>query len=470
MIRRSALSLCSLLLASCTASGVDKFEVPLAAPPEFASDLPPSGSDPVWWNAFSDPVLNDLIARGLAANLDLVAATERLRAAEALLVAERAGRLPTLDATADLGVEVGDDGSRVSGGGGLIGLFDTDFSGRIGAQIRLASAQYAEADYLRSDQRRLIAAAIASQYVEYRRTGAQLELLAESTDLQRQTLRIVTLRFEAGLSANLDVRRAATDLAQTQARLGLIEIARARAEHALAVLLAEAPGTLALPAPDGDASIPAFGVGPAIGGPANLLRRRGDILAAEARLSAAAARVGIEQSDLRPSLVVPGSILIGDGSLGNLFTDVLATIGAALDLPLFDGGRRRAEVDAARAQLEASLAEYRQTFLRALGEAENALVAIGAYRERADALSAAIEESETALAQSNALYREGLASLFDVLDAQRQLIASRQSLLDTRADQALAFIALHSAAATANGAGAVDAHGASSLTAEGAAE
>lgn len=97
----------------------------------------------------------------------------------------------------------------------------------------------------------------------------------------------------------------------------------------------------------------------------------------------------------------------------------------------------------------ASLAEYRQAFLLALGEAENALVAISAYRQRADALAEAIKQSETALDQSNALYREGLASLFDVLDAQRQLIASRQSLLDNRADLANAFIALHSAAASA---------------------
>ena len=148
---------------------------------------------------------------------------------------------------------------------------------------------------------------------------------------------------------------------------------------------------------------------------------------------------------------MPGSILIGDGSLDRLFSSFLATLGAALDLPLFDGGRRRAEVEAARAELEASQAEYRQAFLLALAEAENALVAISAYRQRSEALAEATEQSETALSQSNALYREGLASLFDVLDAQRQLIASRQSLLDNRADLAIAFIALHSAAASADG-------------------
>ena len=108
-------------------------------------------------------------------------------------------------------------------------------------------------------------------------------------------------------------------------------------------------------------------------------------------------------------------------------------------------------MEAARAELDASLAEYRQAFLEALGEAETALVAINAYRQRSEALAEAIAQSETALDQSNALYREGLASLFDVLDAQRQLIASRQSLIDNEADLASSYIALHSAGASTDG-------------------
>ena len=442
---------CALLIVGCASTDVEVPDISMTAPTEYSADLPAAGLDELWWRAFSDPILDDMIARGLAANLDIAAAGDRLRAAEALLRAESADRLPTIDGTANLDVETGNEGTRVTAGGGLFVSFDPDLSGRLGAEIRLATARYAEAGYLQADRRRLVAAAIAAQYVEYRRTGAQLALLEESTELQRQTLRIVTLRFEAGLSANLDVRRAAADLAQTKARLGLIEVSRAEAKHALAVLLGEAPGTFDVPASlDGNTAIPDYIAGPPIGGPVNLLRRRVDVLAAEARLAAAAAQVGIEQADLRPSLVVPGSILIGDGSLDGLFSSFLATLGAALDLPLFDGGRRRAEIEAARAELDASLADYRQAFLLALGEAENALVAIGAYRQRADALAEAIEQSETALGQSNALYREGLASLFDVLDAQRQLIASRQSLLDNQADLATAFIALHSAAASAN--------------------
>ena len=104
-----------------------------------------------------------------------------------------------------------------------------------------------------------------------------------------------------------------------------------------------------------------------------------------------------------------------------------------------------AEVDAARAEGRARLAEYEATFLGALAEVENALVAIDAYRQRNDDLMEAIEQSEAALSQSNALYREGLASLFDVLDAQRQLISSRQALIDSEAALASSFADFHSA-------------------------
>ena len=448
MTRATGLTALALLLAGCASGAVTVPEVALDIPPEYSTELPPSGIDEAWWKAFSDPVLEDLVQRGLAGNLDIAAARERLRAAEALLRAQRSDRLPRIDASVEGGLELGDGGAATTAAGRLLGSFDPDLSGRLAAETRAAAARYAEADYLRADQRRLVAAAIAAQYVEYRRTGAQLELLRQSTELQRQTLRIVTLRFEAGLAANLDVRRAAADLAQTEARLGLIEIARAEAKNALAVLVGSTPGTLAIESAQAIDIIPQYRMGPPVGSPANLLRRRGDVLAAEARLVEAAAEVGIERADLRPSLVVPGSIILGDGSLGGLLSDFVANLGAALDLPLFDGGRRRAEVEAAEAELAARLAEYRQTFLTAAGEAENALVGIDAYGERDVALAAAIEQSEAALAQSNALYREGLATLFDVLDAQRQLISSQQAQLDNAAALAGAFIALHSAAAS----------------------
>ena len=423
----------ALAMSGCAGSEPVAIAPPIAAPAVYATDLPAAGLQEEWWLGFGDPALDRLVRRGLEVNLDIDAASGRLAAAAALLRAERADRLPGLDGSAEIGTTLVGEGEDTAVAG-LFALFEPDLNGRLAAEVRAAVADYAETNYLLAEQRRLVAAAIASQYIEYRRTQTQLDLLEQSTDLQDQTLRIVTLRFEAGLAANLDVRRAAADLAQTRARRGLVEIARANA-----------PGAFAIePLADGS-RIPGYGAGPPAGVPADLLRRRTDILAAEARLARAAAEIGIEQADLRPSLTIPGEIGIGDGLLSGLFGDFLVGIAVAIDIPIFDGGRRRAEVAAAEAVAEARVAEYRATFLNALGQVENALVSIEAYRQRNAALTEAIDQSETALAQSNALYREGLASLFDVLDAQRQLIASRQALIDSEAALASSFVAFHSA-------------------------
>ena len=441
MRRLWAASGAALLLSGCTGNAPEVMIPVVEAPPTYATNLPPSGIERDWWLGYNDPVLDTLVRQGLAANLDIDAATDRLGSAAELLRAERPDLVPSIDATAEAGASLTND-SAVTASAGLFGIFNPDINGRLAAEVRAAAADYAEAEYLLADQRRIVAAAIATQYIEYRRTGAQLELLEQSTGLQEQTLRIVTLRFEAGLAANLDVRRAAADLAQTRARRGLIEIARNEAQNALAILLAQPPGAFSVPA-RAEAEIPDYGLGPPAGVPADLLRRRTDVLAAEAQLAQAAAAIGIERADLRPSLSIPATIGIGDGTLGGLFSDFLVGIGAALDLPLFDGGRRRAEVAAAELEAQARLAEYAAVFLNALGEVENALVAIEAYQQRSEALSEAIEQSEVALSQSNALYREGLASLFDVLDAQRQLIASRQSLIDSDAALASSHTAFH---------------------------
>ena len=450
MIRTLALLSAATALTACASLDPYPVDRPVMAPQAYAGELPPSGVAENWWQGFGDPVLNDLVEQGLAANLDIAIARDRLRAADALLQAERADRLPRLDGAADAAIGLGTSDSD-SASIGLLGTFDPDISGRLSAQIRAAAADYAQAEYILADQRRLVAAAIAAQYIEYRRTGAQLELLAQSTELQERTLRIVTLRFEAGLAANLDVRRAAADLAQTRARRGLIEIARAGAANRLAILLGQSPGLFTPEPAPGQHTIPDYAGGPPAGTPADLLRRRADVLAAEAALLRASAIVGVEQADLRPSLTIPASVTLGDGSIGGILDEFIASIGAALDLPLFDGGRRRAEVDAARAEADARFGEYRLTFLEALGEVENALVALDANGQRIDALSEAIEQSEAALEQSDALYREGLATLFDVLDAQRQLIASRQSLIDSQAALATSFISFHAAIGAPDG-------------------
>lgn len=433
-------------LAGCATGPA--YEPPTSAPALSAAYLtdfrPPAGEDALWWRGFSDPKLDAVVERALAANPTIGAARSRLAAARAAVVAERSDRVPSLDgdASIDAAVQTSDD-VTVSGSGGLGVLFNPDLNGRLSREIEAAAARARASEYLLVDARRLIASATVQQYIELRRAEARLALLAQSTDLQRQTLRIVQLRSEAGLSANLDVRRAAADVAQTEAQRGLLLLQRAQAARALSVLLGEAPQPL--PAMNAELAIPGFSGGPPTGVPADLLRRRPDLLVAEANLAEAAALLGAEQADLIPTLALTGRISAGSILSDGLDGDLFGTIGAILDAPLFDGGRRRAEIDAARAQADAQFEDYRQTLLSALREVENALVAIQSFTDRSKNLRDAIDQSNAAFNQSNALYREGLATLFDVLDAQRQLIDSRQSLIDAEAEIAFATVDLYAA-------------------------
>ncbi|WP_243442763.1 efflux transporter outer membrane subunit [Pacificimonas flava] len=432
-----------LLLSACAA--VEPYQKPaLTAPTDFAAPNRPSpGMNELWWLGFSEPQLNALVEQALLVNRDIEAARQRLLAARASLRAERSDRRPSVDGYAEGGAEVEAGGSGgLTGVAGLSVLLDPDLSGRLSYEVQVAAAQAAAADYFVADTRRIVAAAVVDAFIELRRTQARLALLEESTALQQQTLEIVSLRFEAGLSANLDVRRAAADLARTRAQRGLLEISRAQAANSLAILLNRPPrNTLANV--EVQPEVPDYRGGPPIGLPADLLRRRPDLLVAEADLLAAAAQVGAERADLRPRLTIPGSLVLGSGTLGGLVDEFLGTLVAALDVPIFDGGRRRAEIAAARAETDARYAEYRRSLLSALADVEGALVAADAYEDRIADLEQAINESQTAFDQSNALYREGLATLFDVLDAQRQLISSREALIDAEANLASAIVSLY---------------------------
>ncbi len=384
------------------------------------------------------------MARALERNQSLEAARQRLLAARALVIAEESDFYPDVDLQASLDGTLDDRGALSDAAGlSLGGIWRLDLNGRLSAERAAAVAQADGAAYFVADVRRLIAAGVVSQYIERKRTAARLALLDQSADLQRQTLQIVTLRFEAGLSSNLDVRRAAADLARTLAQRGPLLLARTRAANALSVLTGEPPAPLETPSEE--ENVPRYSKGPETGVPADLVRRRPDLMIAEADVARAAAVVGIERADLAPSFALQGFLSGGAGGIEDLLSNALLTLGSALNLPVLDGGRRRAEVTAAERNLDGALADYRETLLGSLSQVENAFVAIEAAQDRLVELDRAVTESEAAFEQSNALYREGLATLFDVLDVQRQLISSREAVIDARSDLAQAYADLFAA-------------------------
>lgn len=451
MIMRSMVACVSLLLASC-AAGPDydrpEFNLPGAYLTQIAP--PPGEPDALWWRGFGDAVLNDLIDQALAANLSLVAAQARFDAAGEGVTAAFSDFFPTLDGsvTGQLRGEFdGPDGKNAQASFG--GVFVPDVNGRLRRQLEQARAVSASAGYDVIDARRLIAAGVAANYIELKRTRARLDLLDFSLDLQNQTLDIVKARRRAGLAAALDVERAAADLARTRAQRGLIELSQARALYGLALLLGQAPNKrLAAPRDDEETpQVPAYQGASPLGLPADVLRRRPDVLAAEANLMAASAAIGIAQADLFPSLRIPGSITGNRGDNGfAFFSGAAALISATIDVPLIDAGRRRAQVRTARANARAALANYELAVLASLQDVETALVAVDAFGDRQRDLASAVSSSEAAFEQLNALYREGLATFIDILDAQRTLIASRESFVDVEAALATAYVDLYTAA------------------------
>ncbi|MEM7568755.1 MAG: efflux transporter outer membrane subunit [Pseudomonadota bacterium] len=438
------------LIAGC-APGPDYVRPDLGLPDAYLTqtDADLGQAERLWWRGFQDPTLSQLIEEAFSANLSLAAAQARFDAAREGITSAKSDFFPTVDGSVTgqiRGEFDGPDGKNAQAGFG--GALPLDTNGRLRRSLEQARALSERSGFDVLDARRLIAAGVAANYVELQRSRARLALLDFSLNLQNQTLDIVKARRRAGLAAALDVERAASDLARTRAQRGLLEVGEARAHFALALLLGKAPQEALVPFgdPKETPQVPQYKMAAQSGVPADLLRKRPDVLAAEADLMAASAAIGIQQADLLPSLRIPGSLTANRGDNGfAFFSGAAALISATIDVPLIDAGRRRAEVRAARANARAAVASYELAVLSSIQDVELALVSVDALQARQDDLAAAVAASEAAFEQLNALYKEGLATFIDILDAQRSLIASREAFVDVEAALATAYVDLYAA-------------------------
>ncbi|MEO1554375.1 MAG: efflux transporter outer membrane subunit [Pseudomonadota bacterium] len=445
---RTKLALSGAVLA-CAACMVG----PDVTPPEVATtdafqtdvELAPDIRDVAWWRGFETPALDGLIVDALENNFELAAADANLRRTVALLRASESDLLPTLDAFVDTELSAQltpDSDSSASASGGFAFGFDPDLTGRNKRRLQAAQATMRAAAFQADDVRRLIAESVALEYIELKQARARLNLLESSLELQDRTLEIVRARFDAGLSPSLDVDRAASDLARTRAQRGRLIADQQDALFALSVLTGRLPSADWLDT-DGQDVVPQLSSTPLLGLPRDVLRRRPDLRVAEAQVLAELALIGVEQADLYPSIQIPGRLTARAISSGSPSETVAASLGSVIDLPIFDAGRRRAELDAQRARADEAAMNYQAAVLAALVEVESALARIEALQSQLADLSEAVERSQSAYEQLDALYREGLASFIDVLDAQRNLISSRESVVDTRADIASTTIRLY---------------------------
>ncbi len=251
------------------------------------------------------------------------------------------------------------------------------------------------------------------------------------------------VRVDAGLSPQLDALRAQGELAAAEAdALAAAETTRAAA-RALQLLAGEPPGPplAASPAASPLAPLPQLQGAQPLVLPADLLRLRPDLRAAEQALRGAEAQLDAADAARLPTLTLPGVLTLGTGGGGALLAQLSAQVAASLTTPLFDGGRLDAQRDAARARVMQALLAYRQTLQQALAEVEAALVASAASQQRIAVLQRALRQADEAVTQSRALYTAGLAGFGDVLDAQRSALERRLALLRATADAARASVA-----------------------------
>lgn len=446
MLRRVSPLFAVIAVAACTTTPELDATAPVETPAVFAALDDLAGPSAVDWIAgFDDPRLSALIIQALDANPTILSARASLEAAEASARSARAGLLPTLDGSASVTERDGGPNAGTSYSLGLEAAWQADVWGRLSDTSRagVLSAEAARADW--HGARLSIAAATARAWYALNEAALQSDLARQDVATRADQLEIVVRRFNRGVARSSDVRTARSALASSRAALASREQVEAAAARTLETLLGGYPaGAIA-----GDSGLPQLGQIPNPGSPESLFERRPDLVAASARLGAAGFSAEAARKALYPSLSLRGTLTDGGADLEDIFDldDLVSSVAASIAAPIFRGGALRAERDRTAANARRLAAAYVDTALTALREAENAIDADARLADRVEALAEAVVEAEAALELVERQYASGVASIFELIDAQTRLINANAQLIAARADRVDNRIALHLAIA-----------------------
>ena len=450
--RQGGVLLLLLFLGGCAAVGPDYQAPELPLPAAWSSGAAEPAEDiSEWWKRLHDPVLDQLVAQALAASPDLKVAQARLRESRARRELAGAEQSPTVTASAAASRS---KGSENTGSGATRDLFSAGFDASWEADVFGAirrGAEAAQADLEASaaslDNTRVsLVAEVARNYVALRGYQAGLGIARANLASQSETLQLADWRAQAGLGSSLEVEQARTNREQTRAQIPALETALAQAENRLALLLGQAPASLhPLLAPV--AAIPRVADVLAVGIPADTLRRRPDVRAAERKLAAETARIGVAEAARYPGFQLSGSIGLDALRAGDVFsgTAIGYSLLAGVAGTLFDGGRLRQRVEIQNAVQEQALASYENTLLTALQEVEDALVALANSRLRQEALGLAAAAARNAALLARQRYSSGLIDFLTVLDSERSLLSVEDSLAVSDVARVTALIQLYKA-------------------------
>jgi len=464
----------TILLAGCTV-GPD-----YAGPPGSASDAVARGSfvragdealNPApplaeWWTALGDPTLDALVSDALAHSPTIDQATARIREAQAALGQQRASQLPAVSASAMYahaelpGIDIGaaEQGEQEGGEGsdtidsldffnlGLTASWEPDLFGGRRRAVEQASAtldaRYADL----SDAQVSLSAQVADAYVSLRDVQARIALNARSAELQARQVELTRQRYEGGTASLLDVERLQNQLEGTRADAIPLGTQADQYLNLLAILTGRTPGALdgtlgtAVPVPLPPASVP-------IGDPGALIGRRPDIRAAERQLAAGTAGIGVARARELPGISLMGILGLGGTNPGDMFDPGNLT---ALALPqlswnLLDFGAARAATQQSEAQRDLAEAQYRQTVLEALQDAEDSLSRFGNSRAQLGRLAQVQLSADRSAALNGQRVAAGTSTLIDQLDIERQQVSAAIAVEQAKAQLALAYIAVNKA-------------------------
>lgn len=401
-----------------------------------------------WWEIYGDDELNGLEYQASLANQTVAAAVANFLTARALVKEARAGYFPTvgLVPAASRSKPPANASSPVFGHPvtsyslPLDASWEPDLWGSVRNTVRAnnAAAQASAGDL--ENTLLTVQAEVAADYYQIRALDSQKEVLDSTVVAYRESYNLTKARYATGIASDEDVAQAETQLKTTQAQATDLGIQRAQMEHAIAVLTGRPPSALAIPL----APLKVEPVAPPAGLPAELLERRPDIAAAERRVAAANAQIGVARAAYYPTLSLTGSVGFGSSSLNNLITwpNLVWSVGSSLSETLFDAGRRRGVTQQAWAAYEAAVATYRQTVLSAFQEVEDSLSTLRILGKELNEQDAAVMAAERYLRLANERYRLGIDSYLNVITAQTSLLSNQRTAISLRLERATASVQL----------------------------
>lgn len=444
----------ALSLSGCFVVGPDYEKPQLETPQQwrFAVEDARDTANLPWWRQLQDPVLNNLVEQALRNNLDLKIAIANVEQFMGVYGATRANLFPQI---------FGQGGyQRQQTSVGALGVTgknpDTDFA-QLGAtmvweldvwgQLRRAK-EAAGADLLAQQSARdavvlTLVSSVAQTYITLRSLDSSLAITRHTVDSLVEENRIAKARFEAGYASEIEVSQSDSELERRRALIPVYEQQIAQAEHALSLLLGQAPGTIARGLTLDELTPPAVPAGL----PSEQLQRRPDIQQAEQQLMAATARIGVARGEYFPKVTLTGDLGQASVELASLFTPGANfwTIGGRLLGPIITAGRVAGQVQAAEGAQQAALANYQKSILSAFREFEDGLIASKKSNERQVSQEQRVEALKNYLRLSRIRYDEGYTSYLEVLDALRQYYEGQIEWVQARSDTFVALIQLYRA-------------------------